>query len=95
MTLKALLQRIVCCASQHVLKLTSERTISWQQLYLSTSQLRIFEMPFIIAHAVFIDQVNVIRETLKGDICIRYPIDRLLRLSWSYSHGFYIYGKLL
>lgn len=24
----------------------------------------------------------------------RYPIDRLLRLSWSYSYGFYIYGKL-
>ncbi len=74
-----------------LLELTSERTISWQQLYLSTSQLRIFEMPFIIAHAVFIAQVKVVRETL----FTRYPIDGQLRLSWSYSHGFYIYGKLL
>lgn len=77
MTLKARLQHIICCASQHVLELTSERTISCQQLYLSTSQLRIFEMPLIIAHAVFIAQVKEVRDTL----FTRYPIDRLLRLS--------------
>lgn len=77
MTLKARLQHIICCTSQHVLELTSERTISCQQLYLSTSQLRIFEMPLIIAHAVFIAQVKEVRDTL----FTRYPIDRLLRLS--------------